>query len=200
MVEDGEKSPLRMRLAGGHFLLADDQDGVEEAAGDVVPALEHGENARAPADVAAHHRLAPGPTAVGEVLAFHVHAVKGVRRGADHHTVHVVQRQLARFQRQMCGLPGQFLGRLLSAADELGHPRADDSNAISTHRSPPSYSGSRPRRRWWARRASRRLGRPRRLRSGVAQPHRAVAALPPEREPARWHRADGPRRAHHRRG
>src|SRR5205807_1946462 len=116
----------------GHLLLGDDEDPVEHAAGDVVPALHGTEDTGAAADVGADHRLVPAAGTVGEVLPFHVDAVEGVGGRTDAHRVDVVDRQPGGVEGGPGGLPGELLAGLEGPPDETGHTR-------SHHRDPAPH-------------------------------------------------------------
>ena len=80
-----------MGLACRHLFFADDQRGVEHSRGDLEPGLSDGVHTGAAADVAAQKGFAPCATAVGEILAFHVHAVESIGRAAENHAVNLLK-------------------------------------------------------------------------------------------------------------
>jgi hypothetical protein len=79
-----------MGLTGGHFLLTNYQADVKQTGGYVIPAVYWREYACASSHVTAGIWFAPGSRTVGQVLALHMDAIKGVRGGAMDHAIYLV--------------------------------------------------------------------------------------------------------------
>ena len=129
-----------MGQARGHLLLTDHQAGIEKARRHVVPALDGGEDAGAPAHVGAHEGLAEGAGAVGQILALHVDAVEGVWSRAESHGVDVVYREFRGAQRGAHRLIGELGRGFLCPADESGHAGPDDGHFAQAR--PPRGHGA----------------------------------------------------------
>jgi len=99
----------------------------------VVPALDGGEHARAPADIAADVRFAPGAGAIAEVLALHVDAVERVGGGSQADGVNIIQGHLAGIESHFRRLKGKLFTRLLGAAHKPGHPGSYHGNFSFSH-------------------------------------------------------------------
>ena len=124
-VPDVGEDALRVRLAGGHLLLVHDEDRVREARSHVPPARDRTEDAGPAAGEDAGVRLPIAAAAVEEVFAFHVDAVERVRRGPVDDHVDVRPGQARGVEGHLGRLEAHLLARLLKAATEQGHPRAD---------------------------------------------------------------------------
>jgi hypothetical protein len=135
VVENRDERPLRMRLAGGHLLLADHECRAELPAGEVHPAVDRCEDARAAAHIAARVGLAPGTTSGGQILRLHVHAVECVWRGAVDDAVDVIERHSRAFERLAGRGPGELGRGLLRTPNELRDAGTDDGDSL-THGSP----------------------------------------------------------------
>src|SRR2546430_5090775 len=134
-VPDVREDALRVRLAGGHLLLVHDQDHIGEARGHMPPARDRAEDAGPAAGEDPCVRLAITAAAVREVLALHVDAIEGVRRGPVYDHVDVRPGETRGVEGHLRRLEAHLLPGLLQPPAEERHPRTDHADLL--HRPTP---------------------------------------------------------------
>src|SRR3990172_9033769 len=92
----------------------------------MIPGLDRDKDAGTTANIRAHVRLAPGTSAITQVLSFHVNTVESVWSGSQANRFDIIHRHFAGIKRHANRLPGELFSGFLGTADKPCHPGADN--------------------------------------------------------------------------